>query len=100
MPFDDSAIADVVAEDLATIELALPTAAALYADRDGCNLPGARAEIFEHTVELMTARVEDFAFEVACDGDAKLLTGGEKLSPSWYTVIVLFNPPSEARVGA
>ena len=39
-PFDDSAIADVAVADLKTVETALATAAALFADRDGWLSPG------------------------------------------------------------
>ena len=72
-PFDDSAIADVAVADMKTVETALATAAALFADRDSWIPPGRRIEIFERTVELMSARAEELAVEAAREGGKPLV---------------------------
>ena len=72
-PFDDSAIADVAVADMKTVETALATAAALFADRAGWISPGRRIEIFEQTVELMAGRAEELAVEAAREGGKPLV---------------------------
>jgi acyl-CoA reductase-like NAD-dependent aldehyde dehydrogenase len=72
-PFDDSVIADVAVADMKTVETALSTAAALFADRDGWLSPGKRIGIFERAVELMAGRAEELAVEAAREGGKPLV---------------------------
>jgi acyl-CoA reductase-like NAD-dependent aldehyde dehydrogenase len=72
-PYDDSVIADVAVADMKTVETALSTAAALFADRDGWLSPGKRIEIFERALELMAGRAEELAVEAAREGGKPLV---------------------------
>jgi acyl-CoA reductase-like NAD-dependent aldehyde dehydrogenase len=72
-PYDGELLATVEQADGPAVEMAMATAARLFADRDGWLPPVRRLEILDATAAIMAGRREELALEAAREGGKPLV---------------------------